>query len=543
MKKLLLTVAMTTIAGIAFAQGPNESGTYYQAADGKSGAALKTTLSKIINPHTNIGYDGLFKAYESTDRRPDGKVRDWYSATTNYSFSDHGGYRQEGDSYNREHTVPQSWFGSGIIKSDVIQVVPTDGYVNNRRSNYPFGEVLNATYTSNQGYCKLGSCKTEGYSGTVFEPNDEIKGDLARIYFYMVTCYESQAAGWGHGVFSNANQGFENWAVKMLMRWAKQDPVDDRETKRNMACYACQKNRNPFVDYPGLEDYIWGDKKTTAFSYDRFEGGSSVEIPVVAMPVFSQDAGTYYDSISVELSCATEGAVIYYTTNGTEPTAQSTRYDKAISISKTTTIKAVAIKGGVTSWHADATFIIMEAGSQEELVPAEDGTIQLCDDLFGTGYAGPINTNDTQDLEGTQNGVNIVYGLGSGQNRYCNSSQIRLYPGNELKLSVTDGDIVSLEFLFAEGSPYTTLMVGGQDLQEGKWSGQAKTVTVMYGGTKKHARLDGVKIGVSGSAGVKTVSLGNQLTGKRVVYNLRGQRVANPANGLYFVDRKKVIIK
>ena len=91
--------------------------------------------------------------------------------------------------------------------------------------------------------------------------------------------------------------------------------------------------------------------------------------------------------------------------------------------------------------------------------------------------------------------------------------------------------------------PYTTLMVGGQDLQEGKWSGQAKTVTVMYGGTKKHARLDGVKIGVSGSAGVKTVSLGNQLTGKRVIYNLRGQRVVNPVNGLYFVDGKKVIIK
>ena len=73
------------------------------------------------------------------------------------------------------------------MKSDIVHVLPTDCYVNNRRSSYPFGEVGNATYTSNNGYSKLGSCKTSGYSGTVFEPNDEIKGDIARIYFYMVT--------------------------------------------------------------------------------------------------------------------------------------------------------------------------------------------------------------------------------------------------------------------------------------------------------------------------------------------------------------------
>ena len=147
--------------------------------------------------------------------------------------------------------------------------------MNNQRSNIPFGEVSSASYTSNGGYCKKGSCKTPGYNGTVFEPGDDIKGDLARIYFYMATCYESKAYTWGHDVFTGtAYQPFSSWTFDMLIRWAKQDTIDAVEIARNNAVFETQKNRNPFVDYPGLEDYVWGSKKDVPFSYDNYEGGS-----------------------------------------------------------------------------------------------------------------------------------------------------------------------------------------------------------------------------------------------------------------------------
>ena len=237
MNKLSFTCLLSLLAIFAWAQGPNNSGKYYQNADGKKGSALKTAFFNIIKNPDVVSYNGLIEAYHKTDTRPDGKVRDWYSNTTNYTWNDRNGNASEGAGWNREHSVPQSWFGEqSPMKSDIVHVFPTDCYVNGRRSNYPFGEVKNVTYQSANGYCKLGSCKTEGYSGTVFEPNDEIKGDIARIYFYMVTCYEDRFTGWAKGaqdVFSsNKYEGLKPWCMDMMMRWSKQDPVDEVEIAR-----------------------------------------------------------------------------------------------------------------------------------------------------------------------------------------------------------------------------------------------------------------------------------------------------------------------
>ena len=546
---MLLAAAMTLALTSGWAQGPNQSGTYYKNANGKSGKNLKTALSVIINPHKSLGYDGLFKAYEQTDKRADGKVRDWYSCTTNYSFSDHTSYKKEGDCYNREHSVPQSWFKSGgsasLIKCDVVHVVPTDGYVNNRRSSYPLAEVNNATYSSNQGYSKLGSCKTAGYTGTVFEPNDEIKGDMARMYFYMVTCYEGIAENWGHNVFSSTQNGFTQWYIDMLMRWSKQDPVDEREVKRNNAVYATQQNRNPFVDYPGLEDYIWGDKCDKSFSYDNYEGGGGIIVPTVAMPVFTPDAGTYYNSVEITLSTATEGAQIYYTTDGADASVNSIPYVGPFTLTETATIKAVAVKDDVLSYQASAYYQITdeEIPSDEpgDDVAPTDGTVKLCDSFFNTSYGGSIASSKTEDLVGTQNGVTVVYAIGDGSNRYCNSTQIRLYPGNTLKLSVAQGRITALEFEFVEGTPSNQLEIGGNRLTDGKWTGSEQRLTVTLA-TGKHARLAAVKVTVDGDGnGISGVS--TTLNGQRVVYNLRGQRVVNPNRGIYIVDGKKIILE
>jgi len=241
---------------------------YYSAANGKKGSALKTALYNIIKSPDVTSYNGLIEAYHKTDTRSDGKLRDWYSNATNYTWSDRNGNTNEGAGWNREHSVPQSWFSEASpMKSDIVHVIPTDCYVNNRRSSYPLGEVGTITYQSKNAYSKLGSCRTSGYSGTVFEPNDVIKGDMARIYFYMATCYEDRLTGWGHSVFTTSKfPGLENWVTNMMLRWSEDDPLDAVEIARNNAVEDVQDNRNPFVDFPGLEQYIWGTYQNVAFN-------------------------------------------------------------------------------------------------------------------------------------------------------------------------------------------------------------------------------------------------------------------------------------
>lgn len=278
MRALSFFISLAMAAAV-YAQGPNNSGTYYQAADGKKGSALKTALFGIIGPHTTLSYDALWDCYKTTDKRSDGKVWDMYSNTTNYVFgTDQGGnYSKEGDSYNREHSMPKSWFSEASpMRTDLVHVIPADGYVNNRRSNYPFGETNGENYQSNNGFSKVGSCTYSGYSGTVFEPADEYKGDLARIYFYMATCYEDKISNWSSPMLAgNKYPAYTTWAINMLLEWAAADPVSQKETDRNNGVYSLQENRNPFVDYPGLEQYVWGSKQDMAFSYDNYNGEGS----------------------------------------------------------------------------------------------------------------------------------------------------------------------------------------------------------------------------------------------------------------------------
>lgn len=264
-----------------FAQGPNSSGTYYQSADGQKGRGLKTALFGVINQHETLPYSGIWEAVKTTDKRSDGKVWDMYSSITNYTFGkDQAGQcPYEGAAYNREHSFPKSWFDDkSPMNTDLVHLVPTDGWVNNMRGNLPFGETDNPDKTSAGGFSKAGPSSVSGYSGTVFEPNDEYKGDFARIYFYMATCYEDKISTWSSPMLSGGQYtAYAGWAQEMLMRWAQEDPVSQKEIDRNNAVYEIQGNRNPFVDYPGLEQYVWGSMTESSFSYDEYirpDGGS-----------------------------------------------------------------------------------------------------------------------------------------------------------------------------------------------------------------------------------------------------------------------------
>jgi endonuclease I len=231
---------------------------YYDPAAGLTGSELQQALHDIIDDHDYISYDDIWTAFFSTDALPDGiHVWDMYSdvpgGTPPYLYvlgDDQGGSAGgEGQGYNREHSWPKSWFDDGApMNTDLFHIVPTDIYVNNRRGNYPYGEVSSPTWTSLNG-SRLGPCCYPGYSGTVFEPIDAYKGDFARNYFYMATRYLGEDAGWTGSPMVNGAVLLP-WAEAMLIEWHLADPVSDKETDRNDAVYAIQDNRNPYIDHP-----------------------------------------------------------------------------------------------------------------------------------------------------------------------------------------------------------------------------------------------------------------------------------------------------
>ncbi|SHL44752.1 Por secretion system C-terminal sorting domain-containing protein [Chryseobacterium polytrichastri] len=254
----------------AFAQIPTG---YYNGTTGLSGPALKTKLSQIItNGHQDNGYNGLWAGYQTTDidrtYENDGTILDMYSENPtgpdpynfNYGTSQCGTYSSEGNCYNREHVVPQSLFNQGLpMRSDIHFIRATDGKVNGMRSNYPYGKVGSASFTSLNG-SKLGTSISPNYSGIVFEPIDAFKGDIARMILYFVTRYESQLAGFSSGnmLGGSAFPGLQQWELNQLLAWNALDPVSSAEEIRNNASYVYQGNRNPYIDHPEYVDQIWG---------------------------------------------------------------------------------------------------------------------------------------------------------------------------------------------------------------------------------------------------------------------------------------------
>ena len=268
--------------------------TYYKDIDGKAGKTLFDAVQKVTKlGYSSLGYDGLWGAYPYTDVHENGYVWDMYSDCTWKSInSNHcGNYSDECDCYNREHSIPKSWYGGSTSGPgcDIFHLVPTDGKVNGIRSNYPFGEVSSADYNKHGN--KKGSAKsititggntiagntgaTISASGTVFEPRDEYKGDFARGYMGALLKWAGDKAfteGEGSKTFttnfSTGSFGLTKYGVALLMKWHRQDPVSKKEIDRNNGIQKTQGNRNPFIDYPYLAEYIWGEKAGQTLELD-----------------------------------------------------------------------------------------------------------------------------------------------------------------------------------------------------------------------------------------------------------------------------------
>lgn len=281
----------------------------YSSLNGASGSTLWSAVhAKAKSGYSSLSYAGLWTAYKTTDSYKSGstyKIYDMYGGCPfTYSSDQCGSYSGECDCYNREHSIPKSWFGgsesSNTPGTDIFHVVPTDGQINNTRSNYAFGEVGTAKTTHNTNglvnklstsgggksitieNTMLGTSSTQspGSSKQVFEPDDTYKGDFARGYMGTLLKwagdYQAFTTDDGSVIFSGTytqagHWGLTEYGIALLLKWHRQDPVSQREIDRNNGIESTQGNRNPFIDYPILAEYIWGK-----YAGNQFNTGNAV---------------------------------------------------------------------------------------------------------------------------------------------------------------------------------------------------------------------------------------------------------------------------
>ena len=526
--KLLSALCLLFITTTMWAQ-PAGTGTYYQKANGKKGRELKTAMFNIIKNPSVVDYDSLWYAYNISDKRTLDEqeiIWDMYSNISRYPLYTYphgtGAGNTEGvKGIQREHSMVKKWFNptdapaSGTktyddvrpMYSDLVHVIPTDAVCNNNRNDLCYGEIADPAqvdWQSADGFSKKskqGGCSTPGWKEQVenyakkrvYEPNDEYKGDLARIYFYMATCYEPHYLSWmpirdddhrktGELFYLSGNscgtwdcemfdagddayQPFAPWAFDMLMKWSKDDPVSQKEIDRNNVIWQLQGNRNPFVDYPGLENYIWGDKKEVAFEY----GG---ELPE-------------------------------------EPTSNNCEF----ALNKTTL--------GV-DWSET-------------------------DNFQSYWKRTPISFE--------KNGITFTYSYGmEGSKLYADESELRLYNYNTLTLTAHNNEITKVEFtLGTNNSDKKNLVVPAGEVNDNVWMGNAQEVTfassyvssTKAGGVSKNYYLgiSNIKVTVANPTGIEQLKA--ERSNDERIFNIVGiQMDENQLNaGFYIKNGRKVIIR
>ena len=318
MKKTLF-ILISLVLSIGFAVAEDMPAGYYDAVNGTKDGKLKGTLKLIIRDHTVIPYgDDTWEVFYYSDQDENGYCMDMYCD----DWEKFGAPGSAVSGCNIEHSFAKSWWGGAKNDAykDCYHLNPSNSVANSARSNYPLGVPVKDVKTA--GSLKIGKIhhETLDVDFSVFEPKDEYKGDFARAYFYMATCYGKDINGNFDPTICSAYQGwrldnkdvgskfamqndnyleFQPWEQEVLITWHRQDPVSEKEIKRADAVSNFQHNRNPFIDYPYLAEYIWGARageevnmaQLIASFEDGFVPGVSNgwrdgEVPVVVKPKY-----------------------------------------------------------------------------------------------------------------------------------------------------------------------------------------------------------------------------------------------------------------
>ena len=242
---------------------------YYAPLKGKKGAALKTAVHEIIKNADVLDYGSgsgrTWEGFYTTDQAADGMVIDRYSNDKRY-FGSKG---SAVSGMNIEHSFPKSWWGGSTVQAykDLYNLMPCEQKINSSKSNYPMGKVT--TVKTDNGCTRIGT----GHNGyQLWEPADQWKGDFARGYMYMATAYQNYTWSGEQGLQILEKGDYptlKEWAYTLYIEWARTDKVTADEVKRNNEVSKIQGNRNPFVDFPNLMEYIWGDSVNYAFDPEK----------------------------------------------------------------------------------------------------------------------------------------------------------------------------------------------------------------------------------------------------------------------------------
>ncbi|WP_347552531.1 endonuclease [Pseudalkalibacillus hwajinpoensis] len=230
---------------------PPYDDTYYNSAIGKTGNSLKTELHMIIDDHVELSYSDVWNALRVTDEDPSNpnNVLLLYSGKSQSKFDNGGNV----DDWNREHVWAKSHgdFGTSMGPgTDIHHLRPTDVTVNSSRGNLDF----------DNGGTEHGEAPGNYYDGDSWEPRDSVKGDVARMIFYMAVRYEGDSGEVDLEVNNIVDNGSAPYIgkVSVLKAWNEMDPVDSFEENRNNMIYdQFQHNRNPFIDHPEWVEAIW----------------------------------------------------------------------------------------------------------------------------------------------------------------------------------------------------------------------------------------------------------------------------------------------
>lgn len=304
---------------------------YYDSIAGKSDSILKSTLSLICrggvryeygtnqyhstnNPPEWVAGDlkstGTWQAFPVTDIREDGSIWDMYSNSQRYFPNKQG---ESGCSLNIEHCLPKSWWGGTVNDAykDLYHLNPSDQRANGQKSNYPPGHVKKGDKFDN-GSFRMDKANSSGYGYICFEPAPEYRGDFARAYFYIATAYEDITwTAYTDYINTNSYLMFSETIQQVLLDWHRADPVSDKEICRAEAISSIQHNRNPFIDYPELVEYIWGNRKGQAVVMDSltctYGTGMCVEYQPVVPPCICYDTLISLPAITAALVNAFPG--------------------------------------------------------------------------------------------------------------------------------------------------------------------------------------------------------------------------------------------
>ena len=293
MKKYLILI-ISLIAGVAISDAQYKEG-YYDAMNGKKKEQLKAAVKTCVQNHTRLEYYDLPNNWRYTDTYPDlydGNLRWWemYSNNIYLIYSNQSPKSSfSANKMQREHSVPKSWwkYNNDVeytpAYTDLMNLLPSDGECNQAKSNYPFGVVADGRATYNNGSAKVGvpAAGQGGGAAFVFEPADEYKGDFARGIFYMACVYDDLpwVTSYVYNMFQqNSYPTLKSWAYSTLLEWHRNDPVSQKEINRNNAVEGQQGNRNPFIDFPNLAEYIWGSSTDVAF-FIADQGDAQTPVP------------------------------------------------------------------------------------------------------------------------------------------------------------------------------------------------------------------------------------------------------------------------